>query len=376
MKILLLGKLDLYRAMGGDRVQIESTAEELRKLNVVVDVKTDLDFDPTAYDLLHVFQLDWTPETYLYAQKVKKAHKPLVLSPIHHNVDEVKRFDDDFAFDYRRLSKVLFKDQFNRDTFKNVYRSLFFPKKLYPTLVSIVKGFKKIQKQTLEMADAVLVQTNLEAADLERTYGVKLTCVKVPNGVSSSFLTGKFGSNKLSFENYILSVGRIEPRKNQLHLIDAVANLRTESGLDLKLVFIGGMNTRQHFEYSYVFNKKLKQHPWITYISKVPYEEMPTYYHFAKVGVSVSWFETTGLTSLEALFSGTNAVASGDRAQECLGNYASYCKPYDIDSIKEAVKKEFAAPRPIVADDFRKEYTWENAAAKTLQVYKTILREK
>ncbi|GIW69594.1 MAG: hypothetical protein KatS3mg101_0341 [Patescibacteria group bacterium] len=37
---------------------------------------------------------------------------------------------------------------------------------------------------------------------------------------------------------------------------------------------------------------------------------MPDYYRNAKVCVSASWFETTGLTSLEALFCGTNAVAA------------------------------------------------------------------
>ena len=107
---------------------------------------------------------------------------------------------------------------------------------------------------------------------------------------------------------------------------------------------------------------------------KVSYEQMPHYYHFAKVGVSASWFETTGLTSLEALYSGTNAVASGERAKECLGELASYCYPYDTDSIQHAIEKEYYAPRPVVPDGLLKEYTWENAARKTLAVYEELMQ--
>lgn len=373
MKILMLGKLGLFESSGGDRIQIERTAEELRLLGHVVDIKADLAFDPRGYSLVHIFQLDWTPETYLYAKKVKSFNIPIVLSPIHHNVSEVKKFDDSFAFDFRRVSRVLFKDQFARDTFKNVYRSIFSPKKLYPTLVSIVKGFKNIQQETLKMAAMVLVQTDAEKLDLEKTYGVKFRCFKVPNGVSSKFLVTEFGPNPLPFAEYILSVGRIEPRKNQLSLIQAVASLRQTYSLNFNLVLIGNKNLRQHFEYHRLFQQELKKYPWITYIPQVSYDDMPLYYHYAKVGVSVSWFETTGLTSLEAVFCGTNAVATGARAKECLGAYASYCEPYDISTIKTAIYKEYLAPRPLVDETLRKEYTWKNAALKTLASYAQVL---
>jgi len=121
---------------GGDKVQIENTARELRALGADVEIKTDEDFIPRNYDIIHLFQLDWTPETYLYAQKAHEAEKPIILSPIHHSIKEVKRFDDEYVFDFRRLSKILFSNQFHRDTFKNVYRSLTDPKKIKPTRIS------------------------------------------------------------------------------------------------------------------------------------------------------------------------------------------------------------------------------------------------
>jgi len=250
MKVLMLGRIKLMEVGGGDKVQVVNTAKELEKLGVEIDIKTSMDFDPSEYDLVHIFQLDWTPETYLYAKKVQHSKKPIILSPIHHNVEEVKKFDDEFVFDFRRLSRFLFKDQFKRDTFKNIYRSIFNPKKLIPTLYTMIKGFKNTQREVLEMSEKCLVQTVKEAEDLKRTFDVDIKWKKVMNGVGGPFINQKDLKNKLDFKDYILCVGRIEPRKNQLNIIKAVKKFREEENKDFKLVFIGSIGGMKHFEYN------------------------------------------------------------------------------------------------------------------------------
>lgn len=375
MKVLMQGRSELIRSGGGDKIQVENTAKELRNLGISVDISTSDKTDLKPYDVVHVFQLDWTPETYFYALNAKKAGKPLVLSPIHHNLEEVKKFDDEYAFDFRRLSKVLFKNQHHRDTLKNVYRIFFNPDKLFPTVKSIFIGLENMHKNTLKLADVVLVQTNAEAMDLKSAYGVDFRWVKIPNGVSDVFIKGKNYVNKLEISDYILSVGRIEPRKNQLKIIEAVKQFRQKNKLDIKLVFVGAKRNNRHFEYLYKFNKELKASPWIIHINDVKYEDMPSIYHFAKITVSASWFETTGLTLLESLFSGTNAVAAGARAQEILGNYASYCLPDNVEGIKEAIEKEYFSERPLINSSMLLEYTWENAAKKTMEVYKSLVNK-
>lgn len=375
MKVLMLGRIGLMEARGGDRIQVENTASELRKLGVEVDIRTDMNFKPWEYDLIHVFQLDWTPETYLYAKKVKKYNKPLVLSPIHHNVEEVKKFDDEFVFDFRRISKFLFKDQFKRDTFKNVYRAIFNPRMTVPTLSSIFSGFKNSQRKILEMADVVLVQTVKEAEDLKRTFNIDFKWHKVLNGVGKAFIDPKKYENKFSFEDYIICVGRIEPRKNQTGVIEAVKRFREEENKNVQLVLIGQMSLIKHFEFNNLIKGYFKKYDWIHHVNGVSYNDMPSYYHFAKVCVSASWFETTGLTSLEALYCGTNSVAAGLRAKEYLGGYASFCEPNNIDSIKVAIKKEYGAPRPVIDAKIKEEYTWKNAAKKTFEVYNEVLKK-
>jgi glycosyltransferase involved in cell wall biosynthesis len=379
MKVLMQGKVDLFETGGGDRVQIENTAKELQKLGVEVEIKPGFGIDYSKYDVVHLFQLDWTPETYLYAREVKAANKPLVLSPIHHSIAEIKKCDDEFVFDFRRISKVLFKDQFKRDTLKNIYRALFDLRKVYPTFVSVVLGLREVQKMALELADFILVQTSLEAEDLKDTYDVDIKWKIVPNGVGRQFIDfdhSASSENKVGSENYILCIGRIEARKNQLSIIEAVDQFRKKHSKDTELVFVGGKSKIKHPEYIYRFDKKVAENEWIKYIGELPYEDMPLVYKYAKVCVSASWFETTGLSSIEALFCGANTVAAGDRAREFLGDYASYCQPDNINSIEEAIAKEYYAPRPTISDLVLKSYTWENAAKKTLEVYNDLITDQ
>lgn len=375
MKVLMQGRFEITTASGGDRVQIENTAKELKKLGVDVDIIGDYTSEYDKYDIIHVFQLDWTPETHFFVKEAKAKGKPVVMSPIHHKVEEVKKFDDICVYDYRRISKFVFREQHQRDTFKNVYRSLLNKKKIKPTMYSVFHGLKNMHIETLSLSDVVLVQTELEANDLKNTYGVDIKWELVPNGVGEQFINISNFKNPFEFDDYIFVAGRIEPRKNQLNIIKAISEIRKENNIDLKLVILGTPNPINHFEYTLRFRNLLKKNDWITYIKKVPYEKMPAYYKFAKVCVSASWFETTGLTLLEALYCGTNAVASSPRAKEVLGDLISYCEPDNIESIKVAIQKEYLNKRPKISEEMRREYTWENTAKKTLEVYEDLLKK-
>jgi glycosyltransferase involved in cell wall biosynthesis len=372
MKILLWTRSDCFKAKGGDMVQVENTLIELKKLNIDVTVSDKNNVNLEKFDIVHLFQLDWTPETYLHAKKVKKAGKKLILSPIHHNIEEVKKFDDEYAFGLRRVSKILFTDQFHRDTFKNIYRSILDKNKVVPTLYSLFLGLKKMNKKAIELSDYVLTQTELEANDLEKLYRIKFDWEVIPNGVSENFLNPKELKNLFPFEDYIVSVGRIEPRKNNLNLIAAVKELRKDLGEDLKLVFVG-KKSNKHAEYTDLFDMELKENSWIKFVDYINYSQMPSIYKYAKVCASTSWFETTGLTLLEALFMNTNAVSTSPRAKEILGDLCSYCSPNDIKSIKLALKNELIRKRPVLPNQFKKEFTWENTAKKTLEIYEKVL---
>jgi len=101
-------------------------------------------------------------------------------------------------------------------------------------------------------------------------------------------------------------------------------------------------------------------------------EELFTAYVNAKLHILPSWFETTGLSSLEAAVMGCNIVVTdkGD-TRDYFKDDAWYCEPDDITSIKTAVDVAFNAP---YNEMFRKrileQYTWRRAGEETLTAYK------
>jgi glycosyltransferase involved in cell wall biosynthesis len=274
------------------------------------------------------------------------------------------------------ITNIFIKSQESLDVLKNLYRSIFDTRKLKPTLLSIKEGFRNQQRKVLEMSNAILTQTDKESEFLERDFDVKVRCTKIQLGVSDEFLNPKT-KNYFDFNDYILTVGRIEPRKNQLKIIEAVKILNRENGLNLKLVVVGSLNSN-NFEYYHRFNRLVKENPFVVYVPKVKYEDMPSVYQSAKVCVSGSYFETTGLTLIEAALSGTNVVArngdTGEVVKEYLGTMPEYCEPWDVESIKDAIWRAYSKPKSSVSPEFREKYTWANVAKETLKVYNGLVK--
>ena len=121
----MLGRTDLRKMPGGDLVQIEQTAAALKALGVEVEISTNWEVEMEGFDVIHVFQLDWNSECFLYARNAKLVGKPVVLSPIHHNIHEVDLWENSFAFGLRKVSNFFFHNQFTRDTIKILYRAMF-----------------------------------------------------------------------------------------------------------------------------------------------------------------------------------------------------------------------------------------------------------
>jgi glycosyltransferase involved in cell wall biosynthesis len=88
-----------------------------------------------------------------------------------------------------------------------------------------------------------------------------------------------------------------------------------------------------------------------------------------------SWFETTGLSSLEAAAMGCNLVITdkGD-TKEYFGNHAIYCSPSSPDSIYAAVEKASLLPNDEkLQAKIATLYTWQLASHHTAEGYKKII---
>ena len=162
-------------------------------------------------------------------------------------------------------------------------------------------------------------------------------------------------------------MGRIESRKNQLKLIRALNNTRYE-------LYIHGKpspNNMPYFEQC-----KAEAAPNIHIGGHLDEEMLYTAYANARVHVLPSYFETTGLSSLEAAVMGCNIVVTdkGD-TRDYFADDAWYCDPDSVESIKQAVDAAYNTP---YNEAFRQrilsEYTWKRAAEETYKAYADVLK--
>ena len=104
-------------------------------------------------------------------------------------------------------------------------------------------------------------------------------------------------------------------------------------------------------------------------------EDLANAYAAAKVHVLASWYETPGLSSLEAALAGCNIVITAKGAtEEYFGNYAEYCDPASIDSIRKAIIRALSRePSDELRNIIKTKYNWKVAAERTLQAYNAIL---
>jgi len=391
MKVLMQSRVDLFSRRGGDTVQIEKTAEELRRRGLAVEINCSARLNLSDYDLVHLFNLDWPAQIYLQARNARSQGKPIVLSPIHHSFAAIERYERKSRYGLRRIVNRIFHSRESREKLKEIYRMLTDPRKIPSTLVELRRGIGREQLEILKRVNLVLVQTRAEAEDLSADFGLSgweleepsgavgtateghFRWMKVVNGVDARFAetTPDWFLDQFGLRDFVLSVGRIEPRKNQLAVIEAVARLR-RSISHIRLILVGRISWR-HPEYALRFRRAVASNDWIFHIPYLPYERMGSVYAASRVHVLASWFETTGLVNLEAGLSGANVVASEGRAREYLLDFAEYCDPGDTDSIAQAITRAWNRP---VDSNFRRHilrhFTWEVAAQQTLAAYRLV----
>ena len=105
-------------------------------------------------------------------------------------------------------------------------------------------------------------------------------------------------------ENYLLSVGTLEPRKNQVTAIRAVIN-----GSDLPLVIAGGAGWDSEPIWAEIARASASGKK-VRYVGYVPDADLPSLYAGASGLLALSWYEGFNLPLIEALAVGIPVLAS------------------------------------------------------------------
>ena len=356
IKVVMIARSTLYTIKGGDTIQVSETARCLAELGVQVDIKlTDQDIDYQAYDLLHFFNII-RPADILY--HLKKSAKPFVLSPI---LVDYSEFD---KYHRKGVAGIIFRfmNTDNIEYIKAVGRWVLGRDRLMSNDY-LWKGQRKSIESLLSRTGRLLPNSQSEYERLAARYSVKCDYTVVVNGIERSiFHPGNFIKKD---PQLVICVARIEGVKNQLNLIRALNNTQ------FRLLIIGAPAPNQA---GYYTTCRAEAATNIRFIEHVPQKELSGYYQRAKVHVLPSWFETTGLSSLEAGAMGCNLVitAKGD-TRSYFGEDAVYCDPASPENIYKAVAEAAAkAEDTILAEKINTHYTWQQAAIQTLSAYQTI----
>lgn len=356
MKVAFITRLNLYTIGGGDTVQIEQTARQLVNLGVEVDILRSVDVIPyEKYDVLHFFGIP-RPGDMVHHSRLAKM--PFVVSTIHCT------YGDYYKYNRHGIGTVfaaLSSD--SMEYFKTIARWVV-GKDHRPSLHFLLNGQRKSIIEVLETANFILPNSQSEADRLKESYTPNVKSLVVTNGINPEKFP--FDPAIKKEDNLVICVGRIENRKNQLNLIKALNNTK------YKLVLIGGPSANQ---LKYYDQCKAAAAANVTFLNKIPHDELVDYFQRAKVHVLASWFETTGLSSLEAAIMRCNIVITdkGD-TKEYFGDDAFYCEPESPDSIRAAVEQASEATfNEALFERIIAAHTWKKAAEQTLAAYKLLV---
>lgn len=190
-------------------------------------------------------------------------------------------------------------------------------------------------------SDHVFTVSQYSMENICRLYGMAPKDVTViPNGVDCRrFYPGDDGKEVLrrwglSPGRYMLTVGRLEPRKNHSALLGAYASLALQ---DIPLVMVG----QRDFGYAEMFREleRPELRSTVKVLEDVSDDELPILYRHARVFIFPSWAEGFGMPLLEAMASGVPVVSSNTTAlAEVVGDAGVLVEPANVEAIANAIR--------------------------------------
>ena len=226
----------------------------------------------------------------------------------------------------------------------------------------------------LRSAGAVLVPSEATRRDLLAAYplpGLESKVTVVLEGLSAPAIPGAL---PLGIEpGFILAVGTVEPRKNYPRLLAAYRRLRGRKAGVPELVIAG----RPGWAYGDTL-QKIQAEPGVRFLGHVDEPTLAALYQSASVLAFPSLYEGFGLPLLEAMAAGLPALIGKSGAlSELAAGAAVAVDPEDVESIAAGLERLLSDPglrKKLGHAGHRRaaEFTWEKAAATTLEVLRRI----
>lgn len=371
LRVLMVNTYE-NRLSGGDMQQVKKTRQYLMKLGMHVDVSCAPRPDPRGYDVVHLWNT-WFPAQTLGQAKAVRAWKPdmpIVLSPIFWDMSE-KCWAD--AAVPRIFAQAASPEQIEQRLAEMAAGTLLVNGRRrsqagepnYP-------GYLAYQRALFLGVDHLLPQSLAEIENIRKIHPIEVPSTLVRNSAEAAVFdqaTPDWFMRTYGVKDFILVVGLVEPRKNQLMLLHAMR------GQGLPIVVIGG-----HYDHAYYQLCRRFAPPGTVFIDHLSHAELASAFKAARVHALPSWMECAAFVNVEAALCGCPlAVSDRTSEREYFGKDAYYCDPASVASIRDAVlgaHRNHAADAPgrkRLSELFRTKFTWEKAAERTLYGYRSAI---
>ncbi|WP_407313736.1 glycosyltransferase family 4 protein [Desulfosporosinus sp. SB140] len=330
MKVLFQARPDIMKNPAGDTVQLVSTGQGLKSLGVEVHFSADSNLDVTPYDLVHIFNITRIKESYMFFCNAQKQQKKIALSPIYWPPN---------AFLNREGN--------------------------HSNALAVWKHMQPMRARLVRECQLLLPNSEMEMNVLQQDFPETASHQVVPNGFPDSFIGAAPDLFREQFpdipEEFVLCAARISPRKNQHWLA------RISQELGLFVVLLGPVNDRAYFQDLSSFSN-------VHYLGTLQGKLLASAYSSAKAHALPSWFETPGLSSIEAGACGTVVISTDQGSpKEYFQDMALYIRPLDDQSLRSALEQSFqASPQPLM-HHLQQHYPWSNISKITLEAYQSLL---
>jgi glycosyltransferase involved in cell wall biosynthesis len=174
---------------------------------------------------------------------------------------------------------------------------------------------------------------------------------------------------------FVLTVGVLEPRKNQMILLEVLRELRNQ-GHQLDLVIIGRPGWRWNPRLAMEKNRDIW--PSVKILVDVPDSDLAEFYSRAELFFYPSLYEGFGLPILEAMACGTPVISSSTSSMPEVGGPAAlYADPHDARAFASHAIRLLCdrALRQSLIDagvERARKFSWEASARATLAVYEEV----
>ncbi len=224
-------------------------------------------------------------------------------------------------------------------------------------------------KHQLQFANRIITNSDIESTQLAQIFSLpKEKFAVVYNGIDPVFFEPAapdlfrkhFG---IEFP-FILNVGNIEPRKNQLNLLQAMKQFK-----NLKLVTIGHIRDKAYARQCLELGEEQ-----FVFLGALDHDNplLRSAYAACEAFALPSTLETPGLAALEAAAQGARIVITAVGApREYFGKYAHYVEdPQNSDEIAAQLTQALATPAPGAAlVQHMRSFAWEKTLLSLVDVY-------